>query len=299
MAGPSLAFIGFGEAGPAIASGLSEAGITAISTYDVLQAAPQGEAQIAARAAASGTRLGNSHADAVSGCDIVISTVTCTDALDAARAVAPHLNGDQIYLDVNSVSPVTKGHIGDVIAKTDAAFVEASIMSPIHPRRHASPMLLSGPDAAAVIAQLAPFGMNLEDMGPEYGRAAATKMFRSIVFKGLEALLQECVVAADNYGVAEKVLASIGDNYPQMDWNALASYFVGRSVVHGRRRAHEMEEVAETLRAMDMSPFMAEAAAKRIAWLGEKDLLAALGGKEPNDYRQVLAALKSDSSEVD
>jgi len=129
-------------------------------------------------------------------------------------------------------------------------------------------------------------------MGPEYGRAAATKMFRSIVFKGMEAILQECVVAADRYGVAEKVLASIGANYPEMDWEKLASYFVGRSVMHGQRRAHEMEEVAETLRALDIEPFMAEGAARRIAWLGSQDLKARFDGKEPAHFRDVLDKLK-------
>lgn len=295
MTAPKIAFIGFGEAGPAIAKGLAGAGVTAITAFDILQLDPSRAAEIGAHAATSGAGLATSHAEAVRGRDIVISTVTCTDALTAAETVAPHLEPGQTYLDVNSVSPATKARVGDAIAVSGADFVEASIMSPIHPLGHAAPMLLSGPAAPALIARLAPFGMDLEDMGPEYGRAAATKMFRSIVFKGLEALLQECVVAADRYGVAEKVLDSIGANYPQLDWQALASYFIGRSVMHGERRAHEMEEVAETLRAMEIEPFMAEAAAHRIAWLGRQDLKHEFGGKEPTDFRDVLAALDKKS----
>ncbi len=288
---PRVAIIGFGEAGPAIASGLAEAGLGDIVAYDILQQAPAQAGTIEARAAKSGSRLANSHAEAVAGRDIVIATVTCTDAVQAARTVAAYLKPGQIYLDVNSVSPATKAEVGAAIGPSGADFVEGSIMSPINPKRHASPMLLSGPKAARVIEMMAPFGMNLEDLGPEYGRAAAIKMFRSIIFKGLEAILQECVVAAGRYGVAERVLDSVGANYPQFDWQALASYFVGRSVMHGKRRAHEMEEVAATLRAMGIEPFMAEGAAKRIGWLGNQDLKSVFDGREPDHFQEVLAEL--------
>ncbi len=289
---PKLAIIGFGEAGPAIASGLNDDGLSDITAYDILQADAEGRAKIEERAAKAGVTLLGSHADAVHGRDIIISTVTCADAVEAARQVAPHLTSGQTYLDVNSVSPVTKAEVRDAIEASGATFVEASVMSPIFPNRHKSPMLACGPGASALISALAPFGMDIEDMGPEFGRAAATKMFRSIVFKGLEALLGECVVAADQYGVAEKVLDSIGKNYPQLDWNELASYFMGRSVVHGVRRAHEMEEVAETLKAMDMQPFMADGAAKRISWLGTSGLKEHFAGREPESYHEIVAALK-------
>jgi 3-hydroxyisobutyrate dehydrogenase-like beta-hydroxyacid dehydrogenase len=292
MASPRLGFIGFGEAGPAIAGGLSGEGINGIQAYDILQSDAQTVGLIEARANQACVKLSQSPATLADGQEIIISAVTCTDAVDAARSIAPHMGPGQVYLDVNSVSPETKKAVGEIIEASGAAFVEASIMSPIHPNRHKSPMLFCGPSAPALIERLSAFGMNLEDMGPEFGRASATKMFRSIIFKGIEALMQECVVAADQYGVAEKVLDSVGENYPELDWNALASYFIGRSVMHGVRRAHEMEEVAETLRAMDMQPFMAEAAAKRIAWLGRQNLKEAFNGQEPKTYQQVLAAIK-------
>ena len=288
---PKLGFIGFGEAGPAIALGLHDDGVSDITAYDILQANPETAPAIEARAEAAGVRLAASHADAVRDRDIVISTVTCADAVKAAEQAAEHMGAGQTYLDVNSVSPVTKAKVQAVIEASGATFVEASIMSPIQPNRHKSPMLFAGPAAPALIAQLGPFGLNAEDLGPEFGRAAATKMFRSIVFKGMEAILAECVLAAGRYGVAERVLDSVGKNYPQIDWNELASYFMGRSVMHGVRRAHEMEEVAETLKAMDMDPFMAEAASKRISGIGTSGLKQHFAGREPKTYQEVLAAL--------
>jgi hypothetical protein len=57
------------------------------------------------------------------------------------------------------------------------------------------------------------------------------------------------MLAASYYGADERVLASLAESFPAMDWPKLANYMVGRVVVHGHRRAREMEEVAETLRA--------------------------------------------------
>ena len=289
--GPKLAFIGFGEAGLAIAGGLKEAGVDEITAYDILLKEEHSQALIKERSSNAGVSLANSHAEAISGKDIIISAVTCNDAVEAAHQTALHLEPRQTYMDVNSVSPMTKKKVQEVIETAGATFLEASILSPILPHRHASPMLLSGPAASDVIKKLSPFGMHLTDTGPEFGRASATKMFRSIIIKGLEALLQECVIAADRYGVAEIVLDSVGSNHPEIDWKSLTDYYLGRSVLHGIRRGREMEEVADTLRSLNIEPLMAEAAAKRIHWLANRNLEHYFDGKHPNTYRDVLDAL--------
>jgi len=156
---------------------------------------------------------------------------------------------------------------------------------------HTVPMLLAGEAAPELIAAMRPYGMAMEDLGPELGRAAAFKMFRSIMVKGMEALFQECVLGAERYGVAKKVLDSVGDGYPGIDWDKLAHHLIGRTAIHGERRAHEMEEVAETLRALGIEPMMAEAAAKRIKWAADKGLAEAFQGKAPESYADVIKAI--------
>ena len=136
-----------------------------------------------------------------------------------------------------------------------------------------------------------PLGMAMEDFGPELGRAAAMKMFRSIMVKGMEALFQECVLGAERYGVADRVLDSIGDGYPGLDWNKMASHLIGRTAIHGERRAHEMEEVAETLKALGIEPMMAAAAAKRIKWAADKGLAEKFGDTAPESFHDVVAAI--------
>jgi len=101
---PRISFIGFGEAGQAIASGLKDAGVERIAAWDILFPEQAG-APLKAAGEAIGVRAAASAADAVRETDIVISAVTAASSVDAARSVAPHLKGNPYYLDINSVSP--------------------------------------------------------------------------------------------------------------------------------------------------------------------------------------------------
>ncbi len=292
MSAPAIGFIGFGEAAASIAAGLGEAGIETVSAYDVLQEDPKTRRTVEARAAEAGATLAPSLSGLIENAGIVVSAVTSAVALDVAEAARPHLGPRHLYVDINSTSPEVKIEVGRTVEASGARFVEAAVMAAVPPLKHRVPMLLSGPAAPELIEALAPYGMDLEDFGPELGRAAAAKMFRSVVVKGMEALLQECVLAADRYDVAERVLESVGKGYPGIDWGELASYLLGRTVIHGERRYHEMEEVAKTLKSLGIQPLMAEAAAKRIKWGAGLGLREAFDGKTPQSYLDILAAIR-------
>ena len=130
--------------------------------------------------------------------------------------------------------------------------------------------------------------MRFEVVSEEVGMAVAVKMCRSIVVKGLEALLFECVMGASKYGVEDRVFASLQESFPGMDWKKLADYVVGRVVVHGERRAREMEEVAETLRSSGVEPMMAEATARLQDWSARMDLKSHFGPEGPASYPEVI-----------
>ncbi len=66
-------------------------------------------------------------------------------------------------------------------------------------------MLTGGTAAADFAALLTPYGMNIEVGSAQIGSVAATKMCRSIMIKGIEALLTECVLGATRYGADERV----------------------------------------------------------------------------------------------
>jgi 3-hydroxyisobutyrate dehydrogenase-like beta-hydroxyacid dehydrogenase len=237
---------------------------------------------------------------------VLVSTVTCSSALEAARQHAPYLNGPAsddrpepyLYADLNSVSPEVKRRIGQVVSATGAEFVEAAVMAPVGPYAQRVPMLLGGPGAERFASAMRQFDMRLQILaGAGIGTAAAVKMCRSVVVKGLEALLTECVLGASEYGATEHVFASLQESYPGIDWKALADYNINRLVVHGERRAREMEEVAETLRDAGIEPIMAGATARRQDWsakLGLKDHFPPAGPAGAADVLAVLERLKKD-----
>jgi 3-hydroxyisobutyrate dehydrogenase len=293
-----IGFIGFGEAGFTIGSGLKSAGIAGLLAYDIATESPDRGPQIRRRAGAAGATLVGGSAELTQACDVLLSTVTSSAALDAARQTAPFLASRHLYADLNSVSPALKRDIATVISATGASFVEAAVMAPVSPYGHRVPMLIGGPSAQRFVDTMTPVGMRLEAVDGPVGKAAAVKMCRSIVVKGIEALLAECVLGASQYDAGDKVFASLQETWPGIDWKQLADYTMGRVVVHGERRAREMEEVAETLRAGGIEPIMAEATARRQDWSAALNLKAHFGPEGPRTYQEVLDVLTSDPARV-
>ena len=285
---PRIGFIGFGEAGSNIAKGLRAAGVEALAAFDIKTDDPL----IRKRAAETGTTLVGAPAELAAITDIFLSVVTANAAAEAAEQMAPSLNSSQLYADLNSVSPALKQQIDRMITGSGASFVEAAVMAPVPPYAHKVPMLLGGAGASRFAEALSPYGMRFEIVGEMVGTAAAVKMCRSIIVKGLEALLVECVLGASHYGAEQRVFASLTETFPGIDWNKLADYMVGRVVVHGERRAHEMEEVAETLRTIGIDPIMATATARRQAWSAELDLKSKFGPEGPKTYQEVLEVIQ-------
>ena len=284
----NLGFIGFGEAGYHIAKGLRGAGATHIYAYDIHTHTPGRGEKIQRRAQETDVTLCESNAELAATCDVLLSTVTASQAAEAATQTAPHLHEQHLYADLNSVSPALKQSIGQMIEASGARFVEIAIMSPVPPHLHRVPMFLGGMHAPTLVDLLAPFGMKLEIISEQIGAASATKMCRSVIIKGLEAILFESVLASVPYGADERVFATLHETIPGVDWKKLASYMVGRVIEHGERRARELEEVAATLRAIGVEPMMTEAIVKRQDWGASLNLLPEFGGKPPDDYRAVV-----------
>jgi 3-hydroxyisobutyrate dehydrogenase-like beta-hydroxyacid dehydrogenase len=264
---PRIAFIGFGEAGQAMAAGLREEGVADIAAWDILFPEPTGVKLIEA-ASQTGVRVASSAADAAHDAEIVIAAVTAASSFDAAQSVAVHLQRVPLYLDVNSVSPARKQATAKLLGQ-GARYVDVAIVSAIHPARHKSPMMLAGPHAVAAEPALTALGMKAQMVVGEVGAAAAIKMIRSVMIKGIEALTLECFLAASRAGVADQVAASLRNNYPTLDWAKLAEYNIERMASHGIRRAAEMREVADTLRELGVKPLMTTGTVERQQQLGE------------------------------
>ena len=129
-------------------------------------------------------------------------------------------------------------------------------MAPVYPKRHEVPLLLAGPHVGEAIARMEVLGMRPKPGGPRVGDASSVKMLRSVMIKGLEALTTECLLAARRAGVEEAVIASLQASDPGIDWRARGAYNLERMMVHGARRAAEVEEVCSTLQAFGVPDWM-------------------------------------------
>lgn len=263
-----VCLLGFGEVGQTLAADLSRAGVEHVVAWDVLFADPE---SIPSRALSATRARGASDApSAVRDAQLVISAVTAAQDANAARSVLSGLQPGTFYLDLNSVSPEVKRAVAAIVEPSGARYVEGAVMSPIGPKRIASPILLGGPHAEAFLK----LGQSLGFAGAsvfarEVGRASAAKMCRSVMIKGIEALLTESLLAARKHGVEETVLASLQDLFPSQDWRKLARYMISRSLIHGKRRAEEMREVAQTVANTGLAPHMSAACAERQDWAAQ------------------------------
>jgi 3-hydroxyisobutyrate dehydrogenase-like beta-hydroxyacid dehydrogenase len=254
-----LAFIGMGEAGSAIVTGWGQARSNSIRAYDIKSDDPAEVATMTSRYERLGLRGCQSAAEAVDSAELVFCTVTADQAVAAAEAAAPHLAPGGFWCDLNSCAPSSKRRAAEAIEAAGGRYVDVAVMSAVHPKLNMTPLLISGPHAETIAPLLAALPMAPRVIVGEVGAASSIKMIRSVMVKGLEALTAECLLAATAAGVAEEVLGSLMRSHPGTNWPEQAAYNFERAMVHGERRAAEMEEVTRTLADLGVPNRMASA----------------------------------------
>jgi 3-hydroxyisobutyrate dehydrogenase-like beta-hydroxyacid dehydrogenase len=262
-----LGLVGYGEVGRILAEDLRAQGV-AVSACDIKLDSDAG-AVMRDHAARHGVTPCASHAALAAGADLLISAVTAHQAVPVAQACAPHMRRGARFLDLNSASPKAKIRCAGLIEATGAAYVEAAVMSSILPLRLHVPLLLGGKHAMRLQPMLAALGFDAQVVSNELGVASAIKMCRSVMIKGLEAMVVESFTTARAYGVEDAVLASLAQSFPGIDWERQGAYFFQRVIEHGRRRSEEMREVAETVREIGLVPCSAEGSAERQAFIAD------------------------------
>jgi len=285
-----IALIGFGEAAEAFLEGWRSEGLPlAITAYDNKTDAGVEEIRTAKWADYRRADVGGmaTMGAALGAADIVFSLVTADQALNAARKATAHIEAGAIYFDCNSCAPATKREAAARIERGGGRYVDVAVMAPVRPGLHRTPLLVCGPHADAANETLAGLGMNATAVSDDVGGASSAKMIRSVIMKGLEALVLECLLAGERAGVTDTVLASLDQTYPGFDWQKRSHYMLERMARHGTRRAAELEEVASTLRDLGIVPTMTTAAAdwqRRVGGLGHRatehgaDLMSHLAG---------------------
>lgn len=264
-------FIGFGEAAMAFAR-------PGARGYD---------RKIDAVATRAGTLADFAHHDvvacasaaaALANAEVVLSLVTADQALAAATEAAAHLAPGALWLDLNSVAPDTKRAAAVAIEAAGGRYVDVAVLAPVHPQRLAVPLIVSGTHAGAGAEALAAAGFtNVRIVPGGIGAASTIKLVRSVMVKGLEALTAEWILAADAAGIRDEAIAALDASWPGVDWGEKADYNLDRMMVHGLRRAAEMDEAAKMLDALGVGATMTRGTAARQRAIGALGLVPETG----------------------
>lgn len=298
-----IGLLGYGEVGRILAEDLRAQNLRVLAydrkldasaaTATAAQAADA--APLQAHAQQHGVELLASAAALAQQADCIISAVTASQTVAAAQACAAGIGANAaaadtaeqatpFFLDFNSASPGSKQAAAAAIDAAGGRYVEGAVMTSVPPYRIRVPLLLGGRHAPALQVLLQPLGFAAQVTSERLGVASATKMCRSVMIKGLEAMVIESLTAARHYGVEDAVLASLQETFPGLDWQAQASYFFQRVIAHGRRRSEEMAESAHTVREAGLPAFSAQGTTERQAWMADLADSGIFGSRSAPDF---------------
>jgi 3-hydroxyisobutyrate dehydrogenase-like beta-hydroxyacid dehydrogenase len=297
----NVGLIGYGEVGRILAEDLRQQDVK-VAAYDIKLRSDQTGQPLRDHAKHHGVALTASHADLAAQSDFIVSAVTASQAVPVAKACAAAVKQGAWFLDFNSASPGAKQRAAALIDGAGGRYVEGAVMTSLPPYRIKVPLLLGGAGAAALAPKLVELGFAAKVASNTLGVASAVKMCRSVMIKGLEAMVIESFTTARAYGVEDAVLASLKETFPGIDWEKQGAYFFQRAIEHGRRRSEEVREVAETVREIGLEPWSSQGTAERQAWvadLADEGVFGERGTKEfarSADWRaeadRILAAIK-------
>ena len=286
----NIGLIGYGEVGKIFCAGLkTKPGIESVSAWDLKFADASLQKKELANALDAGVAACTSMQALCARADWLISAVTASNTLAVAQEAVKFIKPGTLFLDLNSASPGTKQQAAILIDAAGGHYVEAGVMTSIPPYGIRVPMLLGGPQADALAMRLRGWGMDAKAVSEKLGVASAIKMCRSVMIKGLEALVIESYATARAYGVEAHVLPTLAETFPSIDWAKQGAYFFSRVVQHGKRRAEEMREAANTVREAGFEPFMASAIADKQQWVADGAAAGLFDGLDKDAVWQAYA----------
>lgn len=249
----TIAVLGLGEAGGALARELAAAGAV-VRGYDPAVTPPAGI-------------IGAScEAEAVAGADLVLSVNSASAAEGALVAGLPSTGVDTLWADLNTATPRAKRDLAERAAHHGIWFADVAIMAPVPGRGLQVPMLASGKAAIPAAGLLNSFGAAVDVMTGAAGLAAERKLLRSVFFKGMSAAVVEALRAASAAGCGDWLRQVIVDELTSASASTV-DRLVDGSRRHAVRRTAEMAAAAEMLAELDVPAEVARAARDQLARL--------------------------------
>jgi 3-hydroxyisobutyrate dehydrogenase-like beta-hydroxyacid dehydrogenase len=291
MKKPAIGFIGFGEAASCFTKHFAKQGIESIYVYcsGNTNYPPYSE-EFKRTVTEHGATLVNSMKELLEKVDVVFSAVLVANSLDVGLEIAQGIRPETLVVDINASTPSAKVKVADAVKAAGGQFVDSNLMGAVSIYGATVPLYSSGDGAERFDKLFKPMGLEIENAGPKAGAAAAVKMLRSVVTKGMEALIIEAMTAAALAGVRREAWKGICGPMDATVFSKFADMCIMTDVLHAERRAIEMDGAAETVRDLGLDPLMAEATAARLRASASLGLKSEFAKKEKYTVDDVLTA---------
>jgi 3-hydroxyisobutyrate dehydrogenase-like beta-hydroxyacid dehydrogenase len=233
----TVTVFGLGEAGSVIAADLATAGAE-VHGYDPAPVPTP-----------PGVTRHDHPGPSVHGSEMILALTAAGDAPEAVTQALEEIESDTVYADLSTAAPSLKEDLARTAGSRGLSFADVAIMGPVPDSGLGTPALASGPGALRYAKLINGFGGNVEVVGGAPGDAAARKLMRSIVTKGLTALILEAMETAGARGETEELWQHLVELITGAD-QALLDRFIAGTSRHIDRRIVEMESARHLIESL-------------------------------------------------
>ncbi|GAF50298.1 NAD(P)-binding domain-containing protein [Rhodococcus wratislaviensis] len=239
-----VAIVGCGEVGRAYALACAAAG------YELVLVDPRPSAAATAIADQTRASIYPSVDGAVGDVDRVWICVSGDLVKSITASLVGKLPSHAVVVDLTTASPDDKRECSATLADHSLEYVDAVIMGSVTLSGARTALLAAGPKANAVLAEFAVFGAPVQTMTDgRPGDAAAIKLLRTILTKGLESLAVECFMAAEQQGLRSNLYDVLTD-VDSIGFVPFLEMLTTSHVQHAERRMHEVQRARAQLAEM-------------------------------------------------
>lgn len=262
-----IALFGLGEAGSLIANDLVKSGV-AVTAYDPKDVAtPDGVIRV------------QNPRQAVVGAEVIIALTAGDDAYTALTQAIEDIPSSTLYADFSTNSPSAKLRMAEQALQSGFDFVDVALMTVVPGKGLKTPVTIAGCGARRFEQLLSPLDMPITRLEGEAGAAATRKLLRSVMMKGLAAVIIESMRAAEAADCSEWLWHNLCNEITHADQQLITRLVIGTEP-HAQRRLHEMECSSELLKALNIDPTMTQATVESLRSVIDKGIPTIPSGQD-------------------
>lgn len=265
----TIAILSPGNMGSAVGAFLGKAG------YEVITDLTGRSDYTTGLAARAGMRDAGSLDALVGEADLILSILAPAFAIELAGKIADAMGrtgATPAYADCNATSPATARELAAIVEGAGAIFIDVGIIGGTPGEGRAFPRFCASGPRADLLDELDGKGVQILRVGSEIGQGSAIKICNGAFTKGAFALYTTVMLAAERFGFTEHLRPQLQRG--QAGTAERLDEAIVRLPTLAGRYIGEMEQVAEALSDIGLTPKFHEGAAEVYRMLAETPLAA-------------------------